>query len=196
MIGKNLHHFVTTSTTSRTAADLRRSIAAWPVVVWAYRDEKVHYATNAGTGGSFGPRELRSSLGGAEGCGLINAALDAHPDAELIDGVAIEVLGWPGRDRLARYAEKGQMPPAEIHVPRLRVVQKLDDDGNPEKLYLKGQRREPLYAVYLVDYVGEWPDKAEAKEREWRDWNIRLQAFLGALPALLLKKWRVVDERD
>lgn len=171
-------------------ADLRRDITAWGMLVWAYRDEKAHMATNADAAGLLGPRMAMTRLEGGKAGGLINARLDAHEDAVVLDAMAIEWFGWPGRDRLVKFAEKGVAPPCAIVVERLRLGPAYDDRGRMVLIYPERGRHEAI--ACLVDYHGTEAAKAEAREREWVEWHGLLMAFHGALARRRFRKWRVM----
>ncbi|MBS3929034.1 MAG: hypothetical protein KGZ65_12800 [Sphingomonadales bacterium] len=171
-------------------ADLRRETTAWAALVWAYRDEKAHMATNAEQGGLLGPGLASVDLGDGRGGGLINARLDAHEDAVTMDAMAIEWFGWPGRDRLVKFAARAVRPPAEIAVERLRVLPLYDDRGRMVLVYPERGRREAIACV--LDYIGEWPEKAARREREWRDWHVLAVAFLDALGRRRFVRWKII----
>ncbi|MBS3927695.1 MAG: hypothetical protein KGZ55_03170 [Sphingomonadaceae bacterium] len=159
-------------------------------MVWAYRDEKAHMATNGSAGGLPGPHLAQSRLDGGKVGGLINGRIDAHEDAVLLDAMAVEWFGWPGRDRLVGFAARNVAPPATISVERLRVVPKLDDRGRMMLVYPERGRHEAIACV--LDYIGEWPEKAARREREWRDWHVMAVAFLDALGRRRFVRWKIV----
>ena len=177
-------------------ADLRREITPWRALVWAYADECVAVATNVPddhhlyvsnglTQTTYGERLARGS---------INGALDAHEDAFTIDGWLYQACG--GRDGLPPYhairaaAEKRTPIPAEIDVPAIECVPRLNEKGKPSLLYpLKGRNE-----AYLceVTYQGYPQDKADEIRRRHRALYDLFCGVLGVMYKINLTKWRVL----
>jgi hypothetical protein len=140
--------------TTEIKPDLRREITAWGLLVWAYRDESVHLASDGG------PERFVSNASTVQrygetglGRGSINALLLPHEDALGVDGF---VSAWMnhealrgGREYVAYWAAKGTPPPHPDTLPREHLVPLLKFNGKPEVLYHSVTKRPWLCLLKL-----------------------------------------------
>ncbi len=176
-------------------ADLRREITPWRALCWAYADECVGVATNVPddhhlylsnglTQTSYGERLARGS---------INGALDAHEDAFTIDGFLYRACGL--RDGLPPYhairaaAEKRAMIPAEIVVPAIQCVPRLNKRGEPQLEYPLNRNDKPYLCV--VTYEGYPQDKANEMRRRHALLHDLFVNVMACMVDLQLVKWKI-----
>lgn len=175
----------------------RREISAWRVLVWAYADEIVRAASSV-VGSNFPSPGLAMSGLGREriGSGLINGWYEPHADARLIHAKLEE---WFSHDPRGGYvvmshAERRCELPANISVPRVKVLPVLDRNGNILIQRHRSHRKAKVIAEYcMIDYEGADPRVAEHRERAWRDLHSLFVAFLDVMPNFPLSKWRVTS---
>lgn len=168
-------------------ADLRQEITAWKALVWAYRDEMVHMATNNDTG--------RMEPGLAQNdyqempTGSTAGILLAHDDALLIDRKARK---WfePGKMyhySFSRACARRHILPRARDLKPLRFVPVYRANGTIKMEYrTMGRKGEPYYC----------PVETEGHTREELDEAQRLHdlfiAFLDVMPGFSLAKWRII----
>lgn len=178
-------------------ADLRREITPWRALCWAYADECVAVATNVPDDHHLYCQNgmMQTTYGERMARGSINGALDAHEDAFAIDGFLYRACG--GREGLKPYhkiraaAEKRCAIPAEIDVPAIQCVAKLNSKGKPDLLYPLNRNDRPY--LCLVTYEGFPADKAELMRNAHSALFELFTAALACMQDLKLVKWRVVD---
>ena len=179
-------------------ADLRRAISPWRALCWAYADECVGVATNVPDSHHLYCDNglMQTTYGERLARGSINGALDAHEDAFAIDGFVYRACG--GREGLKPYhriraaAEKRRIIPAEIEVPSIQCVPKLDDRGRVELILPLRERHLDKAIGCMVTYEGYPAEKAEAMRRAHAALYDLFINAMACMVDLKLSKWRVV----
>lgn len=175
--------------------EFRRETTAWGVLVWAYADEIVRAASSVGGSNFPTPRLAQSSLGReCVSTGLINGWYEPHRDARLIHA---KLQDWfdhdPGQGiAVMSYAERRQLVPPSITVPRVRVVPQLDRNGNVLIQRHRAPGRGRVIAEYcLLDYEGTDARIAEQREAAWVEFYRMFIAFLDVMPGFPLTRWKI-----
>jgi hypothetical protein len=168
----------------------------WPLLIWAYRRQMVHYEW----GGDDGPSGYRGSwsmmgLGAGSERGTINGAgTTAHADAHEVHGFVC-MLTPQDRHLIVSTAERGRAPNWNPHVePHRFVPVRKGGNGAPRMLYRNGR---PV--ACMIEPVGVPDDEVRAIRREARQTYLHWWKLLRKLRLSLqiagqsLTRWKVVE---
>jgi hypothetical protein len=181
-------------------ADLRREITPWRALVWAYADECVGVATNVPDSHHLYCANglSQTTYGERMARGSINGALDAHEDAFAIDGFVYAACG--GAAGLKPYhairsaAEKRVIIPAEIEVPDICCLPRLNKRGEPWLEYPIGRNDRPY--LCLVTYEGYPADQASMLRKRHALFYDLFQNVLASMQDIVgLTRWRVLPHQ-
>jgi len=174
----------------------KRETTAWAVLVWTYADEIVRAASSVEAAHFPTPGLAMSGLGRGERVsgGLINGWYEPHDDARLIHAKLEEWFSHDPRQAFSvmAHAEKRQQLPPVISVSRVRVVPRLDRNGNVLVQRHRAHRKDRVVTEYcVVDYEGTDQAIADRREAEWVAFYEMFLAFLDVMPGFALTRWKV-----
>lgn len=182
-------------------SDLRTPIDMWPLLVWAYKRQMVHYelpfgAELNGYASSWSHMMLGVVIDAPAGRGTINGAgTTAHPDAHVLHSVVCRLV--PEHQRLIiATASKGKPPEWNPDLPPWRVVPVRK--GGTGKIRMISDRRGKPTAC-MIDYEGVSDAEAKAIRANARqiymDWWKQLRRLCLALQidGHGMRRWKVAE---
>lgn len=160
-----------------------RFVTVWDLLIWAYRDQKVGRLNREETGLGYGASPTAGVIRHVQlgtfidGGRLRGASMHAHPDAEAVHGVLLDVLTGVQQRLVIRCAEQGQGPDLDVKYIKVKCVPVLRRNGKPVIIYDDSRNN----IACEMQIVGSTPAEIGTISRQKRAEHA---LFVGALKAV------------